>query len=712
MKTKTAPAQSAKKGLKALFEPSSVAVIGASRRKEAVGYAILKNLVTCGLKGKVFPVNPKADEIDGLRCYPTIADVPGKIDLAVLIIQSDVVPDTLRACGEKGIPAAIIISAGFREVGSGGLKLEKQVSEIAEKYDITVLGPNCLGLINTDPKISMNASFSRTMPQPGNIGFISQSGALCAAILDFAKGENIGFSKFVSLGNKIDINELDLLLYLKDDPKTDVILMYVEDLVEGNAFVEAARDISNTKPIVAIKSGRTPQGAKAASSHTGSLMGADEVYEAIFNQAGVLRVNSLEGLFNVGIAFAYQPIPKGNRVAIVTNAGGPGIMATDACVRYGLEMAELAPATTEALKTALPTTANLSNPIDVIGDAQQDRYEHALNCVMKDPSVDSVMVLLTPQAMTDIEGTAQAIVRIGEKAKKTILACFMGSVDVAPGIKILEEHKIPQYKFPEEAAFALGCMVRCRQWMGRPKTEVRKFNVHTSLVEEVFARAKQKEQNLLNAYDSMQVLKAYGFPVLPFDLAKDAIDARAKAQETGFPVVLKIVSPDIVHKLDVGGVKLNLAHAGDVEAAFNEMTGSVRQQYPKAVIDGVFVQAMGLKGREVILGMNRDPHFGPVLMFGLGGTYVEVMKDVVFRLAPIRELGARKMIETIRTYAILKGVRGQNPADVNAIAECLERLSQLACDHPEIAEIDINPLVVYDEGQGARVIDARIILKY
>lgn len=704
------------KSLKNLFEPASVAVIGASRRKEAVGYAILNNLVTAGFKGPVYPINPKATDIDGLACFPSINDVKNPVDLAVLIIQSDSVPEVLKACGEKGIRSAIIISAGFREVGGQGIKLEKQVAELVKQYQMTVLGPNCLGLINTDERNPLNASFSRTMPSSGNIAFVSQSGALCTAILDFAKGEKIGFSKFVSFGNKVDVNELDLLRYLKDDSKTDVILMYVEDIVDGNAFIDVARDItsdpSKGKPIVAIKAGRTAQGAKAASSHTGSLMGSDEVYEAIFAQAGVLRVNSVEGLFNVALGFAYQPVPKGPRVAIVTNAGGPGIMATDACVRYGLEMAEISSETKDALKPVLPPTANFSNPIDVIGDAQQDRYEHAMNCVLNDPNVDSAIVVLTPQAMTDIDGTANAIVRMKEKSAKTMLACFMGSVDVAPGIKILQEHKIPQYKFPEEAAFTLGAMVRHSHWMGRPRTQVRVFSVDWPVVKTVFDDVKAKKQTLLNAYQSMKVLKAYGFPVLPFDLAKNGIEARTKAQEIGFPVVLKIVSPDIVHKLDVGGVRLNLQQAGDVESAFNEMTSAVRQRNPQAEIEGVFVQAMGVKGREVILGMNRDAHFGPVLMFGLGGTYVEVMKDVIFRLAPIRELTARKMIESIRTYAILKGVRGQNPADIDAIAESIERLSQLACDHPEIAEIDINPLVVYDVDQGARVIDARIILKY
>ncbi|MBI4388290.1 MAG: acetate--CoA ligase family protein [Candidatus Omnitrophica bacterium] len=701
--------------LKALFEPSRIAVIGASRRKEAVGYAILHNLAAAGFQGKIYPVNPKADRIDDLICYPTILDVPDSIDLAVIIVPSASAPETLEACGKKGIHTAIVVSAGFREIGGEGIRLERELAEVAKRYSISVLGPNCLGLINTDPTISMNASFSRTMPRPGNIAFVSQSGALCTAILDYAKGENIGFSKFVSLGNKANLTELEILAYLKDDPKTSVILMYLEDLVDGSAFIQLVREITgdmkHPKPILAIKAGRTPQGAKAASSHTGSLMGSDEVYDAIFKQGGVLRVDSVNEIFDLAIAFASGVIPKSNRVAIVTNAGGPGIMATDSCVRYGLEMAELGSKTKEALKKVLPETANLSNPVDVIGDAQQDRYEHALTHVLNDPQVDNVVVILTPQAMTDIEGTARTIVKVNQTTKKTLLACFMGIVDVTPGVKILEEHDVPHYRFPEEAARALSALVRYKEWIDRPRTEVKTFPVDLKITETIIRESKSQNQKLLNTYQAMKILQAYGFPMLPFELAHSAGEAADKAKAIGFPVAIKVVSSTIIHKLDVGGVQLNLHSSLEVERAFEAMMHNIRTREPKAKVEGVLVQKMGERGREVILGMKRDPHFGPILMFGFGGTYVEVFKDVTFRLAPIRQLGAKRMIESIRAYPILKGVRGEAPADFNGIIDCLQRLSQLACDQPEIIEIDVNPLVTYESGKGVVVVDARMILK-
>lgn len=702
-----------KKDLKALFEPQSIAVVGASRRTEAVGYAILKNLVQGGYKGKVYPVNPKADEILGVKCYPTVADIPEAIDHAIFIIPGAAVPPELEACGKKGAKAAIVISAGFREIGGEGVKLEKEIRRIADIYGISVLGPNCLGLINNDPKLSLNASFSGTIPEVGNIAFVSQSGALGTALLDYARGENIGFSKFVSLGNKVDVTELEILQYLKDDPNTDVIMMYLEDIVKGHEFIEIAReitgDIAKTKPILVLKSGRTAQGAKAASSHTGSLMGADEVYDAVFTQSGVMRVNSAQELFDLAIIFANQPLMKGNRVAIVTNAGGPGIMATDACVKYGLQMAEMGPTTVAKLKEKLPPTANFSNPIDVIGDAQHDRYEHAIRSVIAEPNVDGVLILLTPQAMTEAEATAKILVDVDKESDKTIAACFMGHADVEAGVKVLKEHHIPFYAFPEEAANALAAMDRYQQWLHRVRTGVKHYKADRQAVDAVIEKALKAQQKFLPINQSMDIFSSYEFPVLPWAFVRTAEDAWEQAVKIGFPVVMKVVSQQIIHKVDVGGVRLNLNSAEDVQNSFRDIM-AVGEKL-KAKIDGVFMQRMAPKGREVILGMKRDPHFGPILMFGLGGIYVEALKDVTFRVAPIRELSANDMLKSIRAFKLLEGVRGEPPADLDAIAECLKRLSQLSCDHPEIDEIDINPLMVYGEGKGAGVIDARIILK-
>ncbi len=702
-----------KKDLKALFEPKVIAVVGASRRTEAVGYAILKNLIQTGYTGKIYPVNPKSDEILGVKCYPTVADIPEAIDHAIFIIPGAAVPAELEACGKKGAKAAIVISAGFREIGGEGVRLEKEIKRIADVYGMSVLGPNCLGLINNDPKLSMNASFAGTIPKAGNIAFVSQSGALGTALLDYAQGENVGFSKFVSLGNKVDVTELEILQYLKDDPNTDVIMMYLEDIGKGQEFIEVAREITGdsakTKPILVIKSGRTAQGAKAASSHTGSLMGADEVYDAVFVQSGVMRMESAQEMFDLAIVFANQPLMKGNRVAIVTNAGGPGIMATDACVKFGLQMAEMSPVTVAKLKEKLPPTSNFSNPIDVIGDAQHDRYEHALRCVIEEPNVDGVMVLLTPQAMTEAEATAKVIVDVDKGSDKTIVTCFMGHSDVEAGVKVLKDHMIPHCSFPEDSARTLAAMNRYQQWLHRSRTGVKHYQVDRQAAEAVIEKAVKADQKFLPINQSMDIFNAYKLPVIPWAFVRTAEDAWEQAVKIGFPVVMKVVSQQIIHKVDVGGVRLNLNSADDVQHAFRDIM-AVGERL-KARIDGVFMQRMAPKGREVILGMKRDPHFGPILMFGLGGIYVEALKDVTFRVAPIRELSAYDMLRNIRAFKLLEGVRGEPPADLEAIADCLKRLSQLSCDHPEIEEIDINPLMVYGEGKGAGVIDARIILK-
>ncbi len=704
---------SKKKDLRALFEPQSIAVVGASRRTEAVGYAIMKNLVDGGFKGKIFPVNPKATEVLGVKCVPSAENLPESVDLAIFIIPSAAVPAELEACAKKGAKAAIVISAGFREIGGEGIKLESEIKRIADQYGIAMLGPNCLGLINNDPTVRMNASFSGHIPKNGKIAFVSQSGALATALMDYACGENIGMSKIISLGNKVDMTELEVLQYLKDDPNTEVIIMYLEDIVKGHEFIEVAReitgDIARTKPILVIKSGRTAQGAKAASSHTGSLMGADEVYDAVFEQSGVMRMESAQEMFDLAIVFANQPLMKGSSVAIVTNAGGPGIMATDACVRFGLQMAEMSPATVAKLKEKLPPTSNFSNPIDVIGDAQHDRYEHALRSVIAEPNVDGVMVLLTPQAMTEAEATAKVIVEVDKESDKTIVACFMGHSDVEAGVKILKENMIPHCSFPEDSARTLAAMDRYQQWLHRSRTGVKHYKVDRQAADDVVEKALKDKQKFLPINQSMEIFSAYEFPVIPWAFVRTAEDAWEQAVKIGFPVVMKVVSQQIIHKVDVGGVRLNLNSADDVQHAFRDIM-AVGEKL-KAKIDGVFMQRMAPKGREVILGMKRDPHFGPILMFGLGGIYVEALKDVTFRVAPIRELSAHDMLRNIRAFKLLEGVRGEPPADLEAIADCLKRLSQLSCDHPEIDEIDINPLMVYGEGKGAGVIDARIILK-
>jgi len=697
-----------------IFYPRSIAIIGASRTPGSVGQSLLANIIGNRIQGIVYPVNPKAKGILGIKSYPTVTEIPDVVDLAVIIVPSQYVTSVLDECGQKGVKGAIIISAGFKEIGGTGIALEQEVQKIIKKYDISLLGPNCLGIINTDPKSCLNATFGMQFPKEGNISFVSQSGALCVAVLEYAKEANVGFAKFISMGNKADINENELLLYLKQDTKTDVILMYLEDLVNGREFMRIAReitsDISNPKPIIALKAGSTVLGARAASSHTGSLAGSDKVYDAIFEQCGVLRVETLEELFDYVRAFSSQPLPQGNKVAIVTNSGGPGILATDSCIQYGLNVTSLSPQTVQALKKVLPPTASFNNPVDLIGDAHHDRYEASLKEVLKDKNVHSSIVILTPTAFTDVEKIATSIVNTAKVYKKPVLACFLGVYDVSKGIEILEENGIPSYRFPESAARVLSEMTNYTGWLQRPKTGIKKFKVNKTKAKKIIESAQKEGRHFLLEQEAYQVLEAYKFTVIKSILAKDEKGAVEAASKLGSPVAMKIVSPDILHKFDYGGVKLNLKNQSEVRQAYREILKNVRSKMPKARITGIIVETMAPQGKEVILGMNRDPQFGPILMFGLGGIYVEALEDVTFRLAPIRELTASVMIKKTKTHKILDGFRGGPVYDIPAIEECLKRLSQLVSDFGQIKELDINPLIVHEKGKGCTIVDARIIL--
>ena len=709
------PAASARlRDMSAILAPRSVAVIGASRDLTSVGGAIVRNLLVGGFTGAVYPVNPQAPAVAGMKCYHAVAEIPDPVDLAVIIVKASLVPSIVDQCAQHGVRGVVVISAGFREVGGGGEALERQLREVIDRRGLTVVGPNCLGVLNTDPAIQLNATFAKEMPAAGPIAFVSQSGALCTAVLEYARHEGIGFSKVVSLGNKVNVNELDILWALRDDPQTKVILLYLEDLADGARFIEIAREITgegpNRKPILAVKAGRTPEGRKAASSHTGALAGSDEAYDAIFAQAGVLRVESVEELFDYASAFAYQPLPRGRRVAIVTNAGGPGIMTTDACVRYGLELAALETKTVEAIRPHVPPTAALNNPIDVIGDAREDRYDAALRAVVEDPNVDSVIALATPQAMTDLGAIGRVVGRVASASHKPVVACFMGVADVTAGVAVLDQERVPHYRFPESAVRALAAMSRYTEWVARPRTVVKTFPVDRPAAERILATARAAGRRALSQIESLTLLQTYGFPMPAFGTARTAAEAQQLLERLGGPVAMKILSADILHKVDVGGVRLGVATPADAERVFRELQQAVAARRPDAVLDGVVMQRMLSPGTETILGMNRDPQFGALLMFGLGGIFVEATRDVTFRLAPIRELGAQLMVSSIRAHKILEGFRGQPPADLACVRECLERLSQLVVDHPTIAELDINPLIVYPQGQGAQVADARVLL--
>ena len=707
--------EAASRDLEPMFAPRSIAVVGASRRPGSVGYAVTRNLIYGGSTGVVYPVNPRAKSILSLRCVADFAAIDDEVDLAVIVTPAATIEDLVRRGADHGIKHFVIISAGFKEVGGEGVQREESLKALAKERGLSLIGPNCLGIINTSPEIQMNATFATHMPRKGALGLISQSGALCTAVLDYAQGRGIGFSRFVSFGNKIDVTEIDLLKALARDPQTRVILMYVEDLSGGQPFIDACYEITrgdNPKPILAIKTGRTSEGAAAAASHTGSLAGPDEVYDAVFSQAGVIRVESVGELFDYAEAFVDPLLPAGRGTAIVTNAGGPGIMATDACIRYGLKIARFQDYTTKSLRFQMPPTGSWKNPVDVIGDAKHDRYRAALDAVTADENVHQIAVIVTPQMMTDVENIAQVIVETKGFCNKPIIGVLMGEVDMLPAVSILQQHGVPTFTFPEDAMRALSAKARFAEWARRPISEYRRFDVDDQAVETLFAGELKEGRNQLVELQALDAIRHYGFPTVPYALARTADEAVKAAGEIGYPIVMKISGPKILHKTDVGGVRLNLSREDEVHEAFEGMIASVRKHMGDEVeIWGVLIQKMMEKGKEIILGMTRDPRFGPLLMFGLGGIYTEALRDVAFRLAPIRENVAAEMIKDIRSYRLLEGVRGEPPSDMKAVAECLLRLSQLVTDHPGIQELDINPLIVYPRGKGAIVADARIILK-
>ncbi|MCS7303523.1 MAG: acetate--CoA ligase family protein [Thermoguttaceae bacterium] len=696
--------------LDSIFSPKSVAVVGVTATPGTVPYDIFYNILTSGYRGTLYPVAPGKRSICAVRAYRYVIDIDDQVDLAVIVFPAEVVDRALEQCGKKGIKAAIVISAGFREIGPEGVRREERLKAICAEYGISLIGPNCLGVINTDPAVRLNASFARRMPLAGRIAFLSQSGALCTAVLDYAREKQIGFSKFVSFGNKAGVTETDLLDYLHQDPQTDVILLYLEELREGRKLVEVARRVTrgpNAKPILAIKSGRTPQGADAAASHTGSLASEDPICDAVFQEAGIVRVNTIEEMFNAAILYAYQPMPQGNRLAIVTNAGGPGVMATDAAVSMGLAVPRLSETTQQRLRESLPATANVKNPVDVIGDARADRYQAALRHVLDDPQIDQVLVILTPQSMTDIEAIAHGIVGMAKNASKPIACSFMGAEDVAPGIRVLQDAHVPHYLLPEWACAAMAAVQRIRTWRALELDEPEPLPVDQAAAASILDQAPP---GYLEEPEALAVLAAYGLPVPPHRLCTSPEEAAEFAEQIGYPVVLRVVSPQVVHKWDVGGVRLNLQNSEAVRSAFTQMLQSVRQAVPQAEIRGAVVRRMIPPGHEVILGAKRDPSFGPVIMFGLGGLYVELFKDVTFALAPVSRHSAQRMLQHVKAFKLLEGLRGSPPADVENIRECIQRLSQLVADFPRISELDVNPLIVGPRDRGNMVADVRIRL--
>ncbi len=692
-----------------ILRPASVAVIGASRRPDTIGHEVLDNIVRYGFTGAVFPVNPKATAVHSIKAYPSVEAIPDPVDLAVIVVPKDSVLTVAEECGRKGVHGLVVISAGFKEVGEPGAAAEQRLMEIVRRHGMRMVGPNCMGVLNADPAVSLNATFAPTMPPFGHAAFVSQSGALGMSVLDYAKDYGIGISQFVSVGNKPDVSGNDLLLQWEHDDAVGVILMYVENFGNPRRFLEIAARIAKQKPIIAMKSGRSKVGARAAASHTGALAASDAAVDALLTQAGVLRALSMEELFDMAMAFSGPPLPRSRRTAVLTNSGGPGILIADALEPQGLELVELAPETTARLKPLFPPEASLRNPLDMIASATAADYRAALDIVLSDANVDSAVAIFVPPLGIRAEDVAESIVAAAQgHPAKPVLAVLMGREGLPEGKAELHRAGIPAYIFPESAARALGALRRLREWRARPSIAPKPLEVDRERAGRLFAQARAANRRKLSELEVMGVLHAYGIPVAPARLARDPEDAARAATEIGYPVALKIVSPQIIHKTEVGGVRTDIGTAVEVKAASAEMLNGVARAAPQATIDGILVQRMVPGGRETIVGVSRDRAFGPLVMFGLGGIYVEALGDVVFRIAPIGPLEAHDMLKGIRGVAILEGVRGAPPVDFAVLGEILQRVAQLATDFEEIAELDINPLLGLP--QGAMAVDARILL--
>jgi len=700
--------------LDVFFSPKTVAVIGATENVNSVGRTVLWNLVTSPFGGTVYPVNPKRPSVLGVKAYKSIAEIPEQVDLAVIVTPPPSIPGIIRECGENGVQGAVVISAGFKEIGPEGAELERQLLQEAQAANIRVVGPNCLGVMS--PLSGLNATFATTIARPGSVGFISQSGALCTAVLDWSLKEMVGFSAFVSVGSMVDVGWGDLIYHLGNDPKTRSIVIYMESIGNARSFLSAAREVALNKPIIVIKPGRSAAAAKAAASHTGSLTGSDEVLDAAFRRSGVLRVNNIADLFYMAEVLSKQPSPRGPRLTIVTNAGGPGVLATDALIMGGGELAELSPSAMEAYNAVLPATWSHNNPVDIIGDASPERYAKALQIAANDPNSDGMLVILTPQAMTDPTQIAEQLKPLAKQEGKPVLASWMGGVDVAAGEAILNRANIPTFPYPDTAARAFNYMWQYSynlkalyQTPAMPEDSA-DWTPDRKLVERIVGKSRGEGRTILTEFESKQVLSAYGIPTAQTIIATSAEAAVEAAGQIGYPVVLKLYSETITHKTDVGGVQLNLGDAEAVTKAFGAIQSSVAAKVGAEHFQGVTVQPMiKLKDAyELIIGSSLDPQFGPVLLFGTGGQLVEVFKDRALALPPLNSTLALRMMEQTKIFKALKGVRGRKPVDVAALEMLLVRFSALVAEQRWIKEIDINPLLASPDGLIA--LDARVVV--
>ncbi|WP_285906530.1 acetate--CoA ligase family protein [Pseudodesulfovibrio pelocollis] len=693
--------------LSTLFNPDSVAVIGASRNPGKLGHVVLANLVGAGYRGKLFPVNPAGGEILGLPVYTAIDQLPHAPDLAVVLLPRKQVLATLAELAKANVRSVCVITAGFRETGRDGFELEMEMAELARRRNMTLLGPNSLGLINT--ACGLNATIAQAMPAKGSVGFFSQSGALCSAILDWADGEGFGFSKFVSLGNKAALSEADVLEALGDDPDTRVIIGYLESVDDGEKFLRKARAVTGTKPVIMIKAGTTPSGARATSSHTGSMAGSLDASTAAFRQAGIIEVHDLEALFDLARAFAEQPLPKGPNLTVITNSGGPGILAADACEGAGLSLARPGQQCLEALTLALPPFASIYNPIDIIGDAKADRYRATLDAVAADETTHAILTLLTPTASAEIKATAQAIIDTAKTCDKPVFACFMGHERIGPGRDMLMAAGVPCYAYPEPAIRAIAAILAHHRWLNRPHPVEVCFRRDKGKAEHVIDKARKLGLSELPFTDAMTVAAAYELPVPETRLVRTSEQAVRAAKKLGYPVALKIVSPHIQSRADVGGVAIDLHTPRDVRDAWLAITSRCQRKRPDAYIAGCMVQTMGpIKAREVEVRFTQDPQFGPLLSFCLAGPLSEMLGDVSHRLAPLTLQDAQDIVREIRSFPLLRGARGEEPVNLTAIEDILLSMSQLANDFPSIQEAVLSPVLV--NAEGALVSDLRLTI--
>lgn len=690
------------------LSPKSIAIIGASDKRGSVGATITSNIMN-GFKGIVYPVSPTRPTVFYKTAYKSVMDIPKPVDLAVIVINNLLVADVLEECGKKKVKGVIIITAGFKEVDEEGAKREQKIKDIAKKYKIQIIGPNCLGVMNLDPKTMMNSTFLKVTPKSGKIALVSQSGAICAALVEDASAQGIGFSAVISMGNKAAMSEVDILKILANHNQTKVIVMYLEDMGDGQEFLKVCKNITKKlkKPVLVLKSGRSPEGAKAAMSHTGALMGSDEIYDALLKQSGAIRVDTMEELFDYAVAFSKQPLPTTGDLVIVSNAGGPAIISTDACSRLGIKMANI-DSIRKKIDAVIPPWGSSRNPVDIVGDADFNRFSNVLDRVLAHPNVGSVISMCTPSGTLNYDKLAEVIVAMSKKYKKTMLASLMGLDEGITNREILAEGDVPYYTYAEGSIRALAAMLKFSNWIKSPEGKLPKFKVDKLKAKKIIDKVKKEKRPNLLEEEGQEVLKAYGLPLPKSALAKTEADAIKIAKQIGYPVVMKIASPQIIHKSDAGGVKVNLTNDTEIKEAFKTIVVNAKKYNKNAEIKGVLIVEMVKGGKELIIGSKLEPGFGPVIMLGMGGIYVEVLKDVTFKLAPVTDKEADDMIASIKTQKLLQGVRGEKPSDIAKLSECIQRLSQLVTDFKEIKELDMNPVLVMEKGKGCKILDVRI----